>query len=208
VSNATASNLPAGKLEIDVLGDGDVAAAPDAGLEVEDSPERLAERAIGRKRLHVVADAVPLGTFGLALGDKLRIPVVVSPDLVGLRVAVALPDGTVEDLLSLLTIHYAGRAWIRGGVLHIDTWRGWTHGPVELEPLVVEILPVGDGVLPAQVAQAACQAALSERGSISVVGRRLVVRDVRSGVNRVSALTEALRGTPARAAGASGQAAR
>jgi hypothetical protein len=168
-------DMPPGRLEIELLEDG---TPPDAG-------------AVAGRRLRVLAEAVPLSTFAVTLGQHLGVGVVVDPALVKLRVSLALPGISLDHLLRLLLDDYDVVSSFHDGIVHLDTPFG-ARRRYDPQPLEVRIIAVPKGVPAAQAADAACAFALSDSGSASVVGPNLVVRDGPEHLARVEALMTAI----------------
>jgi hypothetical protein len=176
-------DMPAGRLEVQAL---EASAAPplDGGSPLDGS-------AIATRRMRVVAEAVPLSTFSVALGEKLGVGVVLDPALVKLRVSFSLPDISLDRLLRLLLDDYDVVSSFHDGIIHLDTPLG-ARRRYDPQPMEVRIIPVPKNIPPAQAADAACAFALSDSGSASAAGQNLVVRDGREHLAKVEALMRAL----------------
>jgi hypothetical protein len=177
-------DMPAGRLEVQAL---EAPAAPPPA----DGGSPLDGSAIASRRLRVTAEAVPLSTFTVALGERLGVGVVLDPALVKLRVSFSLPDISLDRLLRLLLDDYDVVSSFHDGIIHLDTPLG-ARRRYDPQPMEVRIIPVPKNIPPAQAADAACSFALSDSGSASAAGQNLVVRDGREHLLRVEALMRAL----------------
>jgi hypothetical protein len=177
-------DMPAGRLELQLLEAPAAPTSPDGGSPLDGSP-------IAGRRLRVVAEAVPLSTFTVALAERLGVGVVLDPALVKLRVSFSLPDITVDRLLRLVLDDYDVVSSFHDGIIHLDTPFG-ARRRYDPQPLEVRIIPVPKNIPPAQAADAACAFALSDSGSASAAGQNLVVRDGPEHLLKVEALMRAL----------------
>jgi hypothetical protein len=141
--------------------------------EMADSPDT----ALGAVRVRVMADSVSLGSLATALGEAITAGVIVDPRLATLPVTLFLPDVEVRELAARLEGMYALRFEVAEGVLSLR----WPPQPDdEVPPLIIEAIRLR-GVVPAeQLASAFCHQIASARGSATVVGGGLVLRDTQA----------------------------
>jgi type II secretory pathway component GspD/PulD (secretin) len=150
-------------------------------------------------RLYVVAEAVPLGTLAAALSRELGVGIAVAPSLVDARVSLALPDSTAEELFKLLGLLYdvVARASSSNDSLSIleDKAQWIQQRFFEPPDLIVQLIPV-EGLPAEQVATTYCKHFASTHGSATVIGDKLVVKDVRSSLERLQVLLKRLQDKP------------
>ncbi|MBN2498234.1 MAG: hypothetical protein JXR96_26825 [Deltaproteobacteria bacterium] len=171
---------PAGRLELSWPG------GPLAGAD-----EPASRRSLEQRACRVLAENVPLGSLGVELGRALGIGVLVGPQLVGRRVSIFLPHGTLGELIAALEAYPAYRAVFRRGVLSLrpgDAGPACKYRPVES----LRIFEIEPGLPAAQIAAACCRFVLSSRGALALVGRALVVRDRLDSLDRIQKLLEVL----------------
>jgi type II secretory pathway component GspD/PulD (secretin) len=153
-------------------------------------------------RFRVVAEAVPLGTLASALSRELGIGILVAPNLVDLRVSLALPEATAEEFFRLLHLHYDVAASSgTDPVVVLEDRLEVLQERYEVPELFVSVVSVKD--LPVEdVAAVYCKLMAGERGSAYVIGDRLIVRGERNAHERLRALVRALQKRDAPAADA------
>ncbi|MFL5346720.1 MAG: hypothetical protein ACJ8AT_18215 [Hyalangium sp.] len=189
------ADVPMGRLEVQKLSTVPQAPPPEREPESEQEQEPVSR---SRPRfppvwLRVVAEAVPLGTLASALSRELGLGIVVAPQLVDLRVSLALPDSSAEELFGLLDRHYAVASEMeKKPVIVLEDRRELLHRHYESPELLVRFIPMTG--LPAEdVAAAYCKLLATERGSANVVGDVLLVMGEQVALERLDAFIRALR---------------
>jgi hypothetical protein len=198
--------------------DQDVAAGPPPMVKSSLLVERIAPQAqvfanaqqFWAARVKLRADRARLGDVVLALSDALGVSIVAAPPVVNRRVTMAMPNASMKEVVRALRLSLNVAAHYHSRTLRIETHR-WaarrdhasrkrrrTHEARKrhaklggrhsggLETLVV---PVPEGVAPRQLAVSYCRTIASRRGSASVLGEVVMVRD---GKRHVAAFADAL----------------
>jgi hypothetical protein len=183
--------LPTGKLDLACQPEAPLAAPkPEDGEAVDGRPSEH-QRFLAR-RCRFVAQAVPLVEVAIALSQATGHRVSVPPELMALRVGVSMPEATVEQFIHALASQSGQvKVWDSGGTARFE-WRGAGTNDGCLEEVLVVLHPIPAGVPGRQLASTVCRHTLSSRGSVSLLGRQLVVSDVRANQERLRALLRAL----------------
>jgi len=160
----------------------------------KDAPVISNGKELFKARVKLRADRARLGDIALGLSDALGVAVVVQTALTGRRVTMAMPDGSVGQVVRVLRDGFGLAIFYRARTLHIEShrWadrrkrmnrkrrraraerkrRGKLGG--KLETLIV---PVPAGISPRQLAVTYCRTIASRRGSASVLGEAVMIRD-------------------------------
>lgn len=140
-------------------------------------------------RVRVVASDASVGALGLAVGEALRRPVVVSNAVVAARVTLA-GELTLRALDQMLRV--VGASVVdRGGVLRFDASGGGGGDRSMFAPVEVRLLPAPRGMSPRALAALFCERFASGRGRAIVVGDQVLVEDQAGGENRLEAFVRA-----------------
>ncbi len=163
-----------------------------------------------KARVKLRADRARLGDIALGLSDALGVAVVVQTSLTGRRVTMAMPDGSVGQVVRVLREGLGLAISYRARTLHIESYR-WVdrrnrmnrkrrraraerkrRGKLggKLETLIV---PVPAGISPRQLAVTYCRTIASRRGSASVLGEAVMIRDRARHVATFKATMDAVR---------------
>jgi hypothetical protein len=178
------ADVPMGRLEVQRL----PASAPPP------APAPPGQARIPSARLRAVAEAVPLGTLASALSRELGVGIVVAPSLVDTRISLSLPDSTAEELFRLLGVYdvVATSHASNDSLIILEDEAQWLQQRFTESPeLIVQLLPV-TGLPAEQVATTYCKHLASTNGSATVIGDKLVVKDVRGSLDRLRALLDTL----------------
>ena len=152
-----------------------------------------------RVSVSIRADRARLGDLALKLSDATGIGVVVHPNLVSKRLTVAMPRGTAVSFMRMLRSTFDFAVSRRGTTMFIDH-----HGAIEhrqrarhrrhrkkVQPkrrgklggkLQTLVVPVAETISARQIAYSYCRTVASRRGSASVLGNLVVIRDRRAHV--------------------------
>jgi type II secretory pathway component GspD/PulD (secretin) len=186
-----------GRLEVQRLPASAPPPAPAGQEGEEEAPPRQrppGQARIPAARLRVVAEAVPLGTLASVLSRELGVGIVVAPSLVDARISLSLPDSTAEELFRLLGIYdvVATSHSSNDGLIILEDEAHWIKQRFTESPeLIVQIVPL-KGLPAEQVAATYCKHLASTKGSVTVIGDKLVVKDVRDSLDRLRALLDTL----------------
>lgn len=185
------ADMAMGRLEVEKLPPREEPPAPEEQKQVEAAEDADTPR-LPDVRLRVLAEAVPLGTFASALSRELERGIVVTPPLVDVRVSLTLPDTTAEELFRLLRVHYSVAESIGTHLILLEDGEEVRRRRFEPQELLLQVVPV-EGLPVEQVATAFCQQVASGRGSASVIGDLLLVKDDADALWRFQHLLDALR---------------
>lgn len=161
----------------------------------EDEPPSLLFAGV---RLRVLAEAIPLGPFAVALSEALQVGVAVPPRSHDLQVTFASSDVTVDRLLRALRA-VGVESDLHPSIFSLEAAdpsgslvRPARAGEVCLAALETRVVPPTAGVPFDHVARYFCDRLASDRGMAHVVAGRLVVHDYPGRINQVERLIRAL----------------
>jgi hypothetical protein len=176
------STLPVGRFELKVL---DPPAQDASNGEAPRNPHL-------KRRVQVMAEAVPLGTFAVKLAETLGVRVTVAHDVAEVRVSMLAASVPLDELLrGLSEANPAQAVWRTDALLFATPRAHWDRlrSLMDPEELTSQVLIVSDELRAEQLAAMLCEQVLTSRASISVVARSLVVSEVPSNMARVKDVT-------------------